>query len=60
MPQLVTVLAPPESNAPIEPTIAKALPHAVVDACWSPPELVWLSSDSSFSLRPQMLDEELK
>ena len=60
MPHLVTVCAPPSSKAPIEPTIANALLQAVVDACWSPLELVWLSRYSTCSLRPQMLEVELK
>src|SRR5579859_156057 len=60
MPQFCTVCAPPSSNAPIDPTIANELPHAVVAACWSPLELVWLSSSVSASLRPQIDDAELK
>src|SRR5689334_6445757 len=58
--QASAVRAPPESNADIDPTAANAFEHAFAYARWSPPASVWVSSESSSSLRPHRVECALK
>ncbi len=59
-PHFSAVAAPPESNADVDPTAAKASSQPFAYACWSPPESLRVSSASSLSLRPQMSEVALK